>query len=79
MDQLEQAPENGLGGIHTPYWDSTGNPAMSIPMGFGLDGMPLGLQIAGRAFDEITVLQTADAFQQRTDWHLRKPQLVSKS
>jgi aspartyl-tRNA(Asn)/glutamyl-tRNA(Gln) amidotransferase subunit A len=48
-------------------------------MGFGVDGMPLGLQIAGRAFDEITVLQAADAFQQRTDWHLRKPQLVSKS
>jgi len=77
MDRLGQDPEDGLAGIHTPYWDCMGNPAISIPMGFGIGQMPLGLQIAGRPFDETNVLRAADAFQQRTDWHLRQPGLVT--
>ena len=77
MDQLDRMLANGLRGIYTPYWDSTGNPAISIPMGFGVDDMPLGLQIAGRAFDEAAVLRAADAFQQRTDWHKCRPELIT--
>lgn len=76
LDGLDRVLSEGLRSIHTPYWDSTGNPVISIPMGFGTDDMPLGLQIAGRAFDEANVLRAADAFQQRSDWHLRKPDLV---
>jgi aspartyl-tRNA(Asn)/glutamyl-tRNA(Gln) amidotransferase subunit A len=75
MEQIEVMMGEGLTSIHTPYWDTTGNPAMSIPMGFGEAGMPLGLQIAGRPFDEATVLRAADAFQRQTDWHLQKPVL----
>ena len=59
--------DSTAGGEHTPYWDSVGNPAMSIPMGFGVDGKPLGLQIAGRAFDDTTVLRASDAFQECTE------------
>jgi aspartyl-tRNA(Asn)/glutamyl-tRNA(Gln) amidotransferase subunit A len=77
MDQLDRMLDDGLRSIHTPYWDSTGNPAMSIPMGFGVDGMPLGLQIAARPFEEATLLRAADAFQQRTDWHMRTPARIS--
>jgi aspartyl-tRNA(Asn)/glutamyl-tRNA(Gln) amidotransferase subunit A len=59
--------------IHTPYWDSLGNPVVALPMGFTAAGLPLSLQLAGPAFGEATVLRAADAFQQSTDWHLRLP------
>ncbi|WP_323187344.1 amidase family protein [Streptomyces sp. NBC_00006] len=63
----------GIGPVYTGYWDTTGNPVMSVPFGFTDDGMPLGLQIAGRWFDEQLVLRAGDAFQGRTDWHLHAP------
>ncbi|HVV09867.1 amidase [Amycolatopsis sp.] len=60
--------------IHTPYWDSVGNPVLVVPMGFTGDGMPLSLQLAGPAFGEAAILRAGDAFQQSTDWHLRVPE-----
>ncbi|MGA4538869.1 amidase [Uniformispora flossi] len=60
--------------LHTAYWDSVGNPVLSLPMGFTADGLPLGMQLAGRPFDEATVLRAGDAYQQHTDWHLRTPE-----
>jgi aspartyl-tRNA(Asn)/glutamyl-tRNA(Gln) amidotransferase subunit A len=66
----------GMRAVHTGYWDSVGNPVLSVPMGFTGTGLPLGLQVAGRPFDEATVLRAGDAFQRRTDWHLRVPELV---
>jgi aspartyl-tRNA(Asn)/glutamyl-tRNA(Gln) amidotransferase subunit A len=68
-------PMNALGGIHTPYWNATGSPTVSTPIGFTAAGLPLGLQISGRPFDEAGVLRAADAYQRRTDWHLRIPPL----
>ena len=55
-----------------PY-NLTGFPAISIPCGFSDTGMPIGLQLAGRPFDELTVLRTAHAYEQATDWHKRRP------
>ena len=52
-----------------------GLPAATVPCGFASDGLPVGLQIAGKPFDEATVLRTADAYQLRTDWHLQRPPL----
>ncbi len=49
-----------------------GIPAISIPCGFA-DGLPVGLQLMGRAFDETHILQVAYAYEQATDWHTRKP------
>jgi aspartyl-tRNA(Asn)/glutamyl-tRNA(Gln) amidotransferase subunit A len=46
---------------------------MSVPAGFGEGNMPVGLQIIGNYFDEARLLQVAHAFQQATDWHLRRP------
>lgn len=53
----------------------TGNPALSVCCGFtdGEKPLPLGLQIAGRPFDESTVLKIAHAYEQSTTWHTRKP------
>ncbi|HEX3991999.1 MAG TPA: amidase family protein, partial [Acetobacteraceae bacterium] len=65
-----------FGTIFTPYWDSVGNPVLVVPMGFTEAGLPLSMQIAGPAFGEAGVLAVGDAFQQRTDWHLRVPTLV---
>ncbi len=51
-----------------------GLPAMSIPGGF-VDGLPVGLQVIGKAFDEATLLRVGYAYQQATDWHSRRPAL----
>jgi aspartyl-tRNA(Asn)/glutamyl-tRNA(Gln) amidotransferase subunit A len=49
-------------------------PGVSIPCGFS-DGLPIGLQILGRHFDEATILRVAHAYQQVTDWHRQTPRL----
>jgi aspartyl-tRNA(Asn)/glutamyl-tRNA(Gln) amidotransferase subunit A len=65
--------------MFTGYWNASGNPALSVPMGFTADGMPLSLQIAGRPFDEALVLRTGDAYQAVSDWHLRVPPVVAEA
>jgi len=47
-------------------------PAISFPCGFTTNGLPVGLQVAGRPFEESTVLRIAHAYQQLTDWHRRE-------
>jgi aspartyl-tRNA(Asn)/glutamyl-tRNA(Gln) amidotransferase subunit A len=54
-------------------WNVTGNPAMSINCGFSSEGLPIGLQIIGRPFDEPLVFKVGDAYQRLTDWHTRRP------
>ncbi|MBW5449391.1 Asp-tRNA(Asn)/Glu-tRNA(Gln) amidotransferase subunit GatA [Cohnella sp. CFH 77786] len=51
-----------------------GVPAISVPCGFA-DGLPVGLQIIGKPFDETTVLRAAHAYESHTDHHLRRPAL----
>lgn len=48
-------------------------PALSLPCGFTATGLPIGLQIAGRPFDESTVLRAGHVYEQNTDWHSRRP------
>ncbi len=60
---------------YTRVYNITGSPAISVPCGFGSDGLPVGLHLAGRNFDEETVLRAAYAYQQATDWHARRPPL----
>jgi aspartyl-tRNA(Asn)/glutamyl-tRNA(Gln) amidotransferase subunit A len=52
-----------------------GVPAVSVPCGFTDSAMPIGVQIAGRPFDEARVLRVAHAYEQATDWHTRRPSL----
>jgi aspartyl-tRNA(Asn)/glutamyl-tRNA(Gln) amidotransferase subunit A len=58
---------------YTRVFNLSGHPAASIPCGFTAGGLPVGLQIVGRPFDEATVLRVADAYQRATDWHRRRP------
>lgn len=51
----------------------TGFPTLSVCNGFATSGLPTSMQIAGRAWDDATVLRIGDAFQQVTDWHQRHP------
>lgn len=52
---------------------ATGIPALSIPNGQGEGGLPTGLQLAGRAFEENTLLEIASRYQKVTDFHLATP------
>ena len=61
--------------IFTPS-NVTGGPSLELPNGFS-NGLPLGMQVIGRPFDEATVLRVGHAYQQATDWHARRPQLVA--
>jgi aspartyl-tRNA(Asn)/glutamyl-tRNA(Gln) amidotransferase subunit A len=53
----------------------TGLPSMSVPCGFSPDGLPIGMQIIGRPFDEATIFRVGQAYQDLTDWHRRQPNL----
>jgi aspartyl-tRNA(Asn)/glutamyl-tRNA(Gln) amidotransferase subunit A len=56
----------------TSPFNLTGLPALTVPCGFTKDGLPIGLQIVSRAWNEAGVLRAGFAFQQATDWHTRK-------
>jgi Asp-tRNA(Asn)/Glu-tRNA(Gln) amidotransferase A subunit family amidase len=51
----------------------TGQPACSVPVGFTKDGLPIGLQIVGRRFDDATVLRAAAAYERAAPWTGQKP------
>ena len=60
---------------NTRPFNLTGSPAISVPCGFTREGLPIGLQLTGRLFDEATVLRAAHAYEQATDWHMIRPRI----
>jgi aspartyl-tRNA(Asn)/glutamyl-tRNA(Gln) amidotransferase subunit A len=54
-----------------------GLPGISVPCGFDGGGLPIGLQLIGRAFDEATLLRVAHTYEQATDFHRRRPALAA--
>jgi aspartyl-tRNA(Asn)/glutamyl-tRNA(Gln) amidotransferase subunit A len=62
-----------LNDIYTTAANLAGLPALSIPCGFGADGLPVGLQLAGDYFAEARLLNAAHQYQCATDWHARVP------
>lgn len=63
---------------YTGIWNLTGLPALSVNCGF-VEGLPVGMQITGRAFEEPLVFKVGDAYQRITDWHTRTPALKELS
>ena len=61
---------------YTRAFNLSGHPACSLPCGFTGSGLPIGMQLVGRPFDEATVLRGADAFQRVSDFHTRRPVLA---
>jgi aspartyl-tRNA(Asn)/glutamyl-tRNA(Gln) amidotransferase subunit A len=59
-------------GFSYPF-NFTGQPAATVPAGFTANGMPVGLQIVGRRFDDLTVLQASAAFEAARPWAARRP------
>jgi aspartyl-tRNA(Asn)/glutamyl-tRNA(Gln) amidotransferase subunit A len=56
--------------------NAVGVPAISVPNGFGIAGLPTGLQLVGPAWSEDLLVDTAARYQQATDWHKRRPPLA---
>jgi aspartyl-tRNA(Asn)/glutamyl-tRNA(Gln) amidotransferase subunit A len=73
------AREESVFGVSARFcapFNISGLPAISVPCGFSPEGMPVGLQIVGKPFDEATVLRVADAFERSTQWHLKYPTIA---
>ena len=80
LQQRVLAGEQEIGTVaaltqYTRPYNITGFPAISVPCGFSEEGLPMGLQLAGKPFDEETVLRAAHAYEQATEWHTRRPPL----
>ncbi len=59
---------------NTRPFNILGLPSISVPCGFTKSGLPIGLQISGAPWAEVNVLTLAHAYQQQTDWHMKRPQ-----
>lgn len=68
-ESLNNALQMYLSDIFTVTANLAGLPAISVPCGFDRSGMPIGLQLIGQRMNDYTVLNTAQAYQQVTDWH----------
>ncbi|HQU29982.1 MAG: Asp-tRNA(Asn)/Glu-tRNA(Gln) amidotransferase subunit GatA [Planctomycetia bacterium] len=64
-----------LSDIYTIPANLTGIPGISVPCGFSKEGLPIGMQILGKHFEEKKLLQIAYAFERETDFHMKKPVL----
>jgi aspartyl-tRNA(Asn)/glutamyl-tRNA(Gln) amidotransferase subunit A len=62
------------GSVTTPF-NVLGGPALAQCIGFTAEGLPLSMQIAGRPFDDATVLRVAHAYEAATPWRARRPML----
>ncbi len=62
-----------LADVFTLACNLAGLPGLSLPCGFTSGGLPIGLQVLGRPFDEATVLRVARGYEREHDWHTRRP------
>ena len=74
-EKMEDPLSMYLSDIYTIPANLAGLPAISIPCGFSKEGLPIGLQILAKPFDEETIFRAAYTFEQNTDFHKAKPKL----
>ncbi len=77
VEIAEGAPEDMLSAImqFTGVPSLTGLPSLNVPCGFDPRGLPIGMQVIGRPFDEAMLFRVGAAFQSATDFHARSPTL----
>jgi Asp-tRNA(Asn)/Glu-tRNA(Gln) amidotransferase A subunit family amidase len=63
----------GIGACFTSPFNLTGHPALSVPCGISSIGLPMGMQLIGPLFDELSLLQISFAYEQATEWHTLHP------
>ena len=76
--RAEDPVEIYIGDIYTASVNLTGLPGAAAPCGFGDDGLPIGMQLIGKAFDDGLILGTIACFQQVTDYHKKRPPVTGK-
>lgn len=64
---------NSTGWLYTYPFNLSGHPAVSVPCGFSKDGLPIGMQIVGKRYDELTLLQVSKKFEEIVPWQGRRP------
>jgi aspartyl-tRNA(Asn)/glutamyl-tRNA(Gln) amidotransferase subunit A len=74
-EKIQNPLEMYLSDLCTISINLAGVPAISVPCAFNGNGLPIGMQIIGKHFDETTILRIAYAYEQQTEWHKRKPDL----
>jgi aspartyl-tRNA(Asn)/glutamyl-tRNA(Gln) amidotransferase subunit A len=74
-EKIQDPLQMYLSDIYTISVNLGGLTALSLPCGFDQDGMPIGMQIIGKHFDEATILRVGHAYEQATEWYKRKPDL----
>jgi len=72
-ERLSDPLQMYLGDVFTVAANLAGLPALSVPCGFSSIGLPIGLQLTGRRFDEATILRIADAYERDTSWSKLEP------
>jgi len=77
-EKIDDPLQMYLSDIFTIPANLAGLPAISLPCGFSKEGLPIGMQLIGKAFDEATILKVAYAYQTITDFHRRAPSLDPK-
>jgi aspartyl-tRNA(Asn)/glutamyl-tRNA(Gln) amidotransferase subunit A len=75
-ERLEDPLQMYLSDIYTIPASLSGLPAISVPCGFSALGLPIGLQLVGRPFEESTVLRAAYAYEQATNWRSSKRPVI---
>ncbi|MBI2531775.1 MAG: Asp-tRNA(Asn)/Glu-tRNA(Gln) amidotransferase subunit GatA [Deltaproteobacteria bacterium] len=74
-EKIEDPLQMYLSDIYTISINLAGVPALSLPCGFDANGLPIGMQVIGKHFDESTILRLAYAYEQATEWHRGKPRM----
>jgi aspartyl-tRNA(Asn)/glutamyl-tRNA(Gln) amidotransferase subunit A len=74
-EKIQDPLQMYLSDVCTISINLAGLPALSLPCGFDRDGMPIGLQLIGKHFDEATILRVAHSYEQSAPWREVKPKL----